>query len=433
MLATPNHPIWVIGYVDSMYQTIFYPNPFWKRIDELIYGELITNSDGNLLQVVNAQPVYKFNNPSIENNNDFYWVQDNYHQSFEDYWHGDIDPDYWQTEAEFKADGKAYDINYYINKGFVVGGLVQDDHQNVGFTNSLVDKHGDYIPFTRNVYNIEVADNHTYFVGYNGVWVHNKNCELVGFNEGTPLSDIVSNDRTVVKPGGDAMYSEIVKRAKNNTQSVSMACFVAGTLVHTDKGLVPIEQIKVGDMVLSRPENGEGEATYKRVTNTFITENQPIWAMEILGDSEEECEYLFVTENHPIWRLDSNILDYSKGRWTKVSEISDHNDVIGGTDNRGLIAFNNYPLMRSKENEKVFFQIYAEYDAGVLLDLNEYKQGKLKVIETIYGDEHNTINNEDENGCLITLPFIDTVYNIEVEDYHTYYVGRNGIWVRDKS
>jgi hypothetical protein len=31
--------------------------------------------------------------------------------------------------------------------------------------------------------------------------------------------------------------------------------FVAGTLVHTDKGLVPIEQLKIGDLVLSRPDN----------------------------------------------------------------------------------------------------------------------------------------------------------------------------------
>ena len=37
------------------------------------------------------------------------------------------------------------------------------------------------------------------------------------------------------------------------------ACFVAGTLVHTKEGLVPIEQLKIGDWVLSKPENGEGE------------------------------------------------------------------------------------------------------------------------------------------------------------------------------
>ncbi|MBL0231797.1 MAG: Hint domain-containing protein [Moraxellaceae bacterium] len=45
--------------------------------------------------------------------------------------------------------------------------------------------------------------------------------------------------------------------------------FVAGTLVHTDKGLVPIEQLKVGDMVLSKHESGEGEQAYKRVVKTF--------------------------------------------------------------------------------------------------------------------------------------------------------------------
>ncbi len=43
--------------------------------------------------------------------------------------------------------------------------------------------------------------------------------------------------------------------------------FVAGTLVHTDKGLVPIQDIKVGDRVLSKDENGEGETEYKKVIN----------------------------------------------------------------------------------------------------------------------------------------------------------------------
>ena len=40
--------------------------------------------------------------------------------------------------------------------------------------------------------------------------------------------------------------------------------FVAGTLVHTDKGLVPIQELKVGDRVLSRDEhNPNGDLIYK--------------------------------------------------------------------------------------------------------------------------------------------------------------------------
>ncbi|MGB2786572.1 polymorphic toxin-type HINT domain-containing protein [Psychrobacter sp.] len=57
--------------------------------------------------------------------------------------------------------------------------------------------------------------------------------------------------------------------------------FVAGTLIHTDKGLVPIQHIKVGDMVLSRDEhNPDGELAYKRVLNTFVsTEKQRIFSV----------------------------------------------------------------------------------------------------------------------------------------------------------
>lgn len=46
-------------------------------------------------------------------------------------------------------------------------------------------------------------------------------------------------------------------------------CFVAGTLVHTQEGLRPIEQIKVGDLVLSKHNSGTGKRAYKRVLKTF--------------------------------------------------------------------------------------------------------------------------------------------------------------------
>lgn len=46
------------------------------------------------------------------------------------------------------------------------------------------------------------------------------------------------------------------------TATAHPAGFVAGTLVHTDKGLVPIQDLKVGDKALSKPEDGNGAMAY---------------------------------------------------------------------------------------------------------------------------------------------------------------------------
>lgn len=62
----------------------------------------------------------------------------------------------------------------------------------------------------------------------------------------------------------------------DNRPMFQFACFLAGTLIHTEQGLVPIEQIKVGDRVLSKDESGEGELVYKPVVRTVKTENIPI-------------------------------------------------------------------------------------------------------------------------------------------------------------
>jgi len=101
--------------------------------------------------------------------------------------------------------------------------------------------------------------------------------------------------------------------------------FVAGTLVLTDKGLVPIEQLKVGDMVLSRNEhNPDSELADTKVFNTFVSaQKQKIVrvayntikaevmdarvssAVENDGfDNNDELTgvfYIYCTENHTFW------------------------------------------------------------------------------------------------------------------------------------
>ena len=51
--------------------------------------------------------------------------------------------------------------------------------------------------------------------------------------------------------------------------------FVGGTLVHTDKGLIPIQDIKVGDKVLSIDES-QTQKTYQIVQNISKFESKTL-------------------------------------------------------------------------------------------------------------------------------------------------------------
>jgi hypothetical protein len=65
---------------------------------------------------------------------------------------------------------------------------------------------------------------------------------------------------------------------------VRPGCFVAGTLVHTKDGPLPIEKIRVGDLVLSQPQM-RGELSYRRVLQTFMYEEHNVYRMSYYRDS----------------------------------------------------------------------------------------------------------------------------------------------------
>lgn len=102
---------------------------------------------------------------------------------------------------------------------------------------------------------------------------------------------------------GDDLYKKIIEEAE--AQLKTNGCFVAGTLVHTKEGLRPIELIKVGDFVLSEPESGVGDASYKRVTKTFEYDDREVYYVkcivnpEVLDARKYEYEHIVVTGGHP--------------------------------------------------------------------------------------------------------------------------------------
>lgn len=76
-------------------------------------------------------------------------------------------------------------------------------------------------------------------------------------------------------------------------------CFTAGTLIHTIRGLKPIEKIEHGELVWSREEFGN-EYGYRPVISTRVTPNVPLYEIKVqhAGGLKETFR---TTKEHPFW------------------------------------------------------------------------------------------------------------------------------------
>lgn len=240
--------------------------------------------------------------------------------------------------------------------------------------------------------------------------------------------------------------------------------FVAGTLVHTDKGLVPIEQLKVGDMVLSKHENSEGEQAYKRVISTLKSEEKKRVVQLKFRDYDNYGEMsLFCTEDHPFW-VDE------LGRWAPLKDFPRNEEVVGlslrDIKHERVTVRNTpwIPLRKTNVDDIVLCSEVYQWEArcgfSMLVDFRDQRpmlvgsrgdnlvgefsdyQGwspaeNIKYLSpheedpevgfyiNAIGDDLTRVEDELNNAYTIY------VYNIEVEDFHTYYVGKSGIWVHE--
>lgn len=224
-----------------------------------------------------------------------------------------------------------------------------------------------------------------------------------------------------------------------------MGCFVAGTLVHTKDGLKPIDQIKVGDWVLSRPENPEEgtETACKRVTQTFRFENKPVvkfdWFQRPIDDptgekyNDRSVKYnaVFVTPNHPVW--------VEGHGWVAVERLHEpgkRQSFLRGDEwgHPSLRLMDGSACHIGDVNECFLTDqsqvVYTDYMSEFLLygHLWDFAVSPPKKISTslvAYEDDWSD-SEADEPVVFATM-----VYNIEVEDWHTYFVGSTGLWVHN--
>lgn len=298
--------------------------------------------------------------------------------------------------------------------------------------------------------------------------------------------------------------------------------FVAGTLIHTDKDLVPIEQLEIGDMVLSRDEhNPDGELAYKRVLNKFVfpqkqrivrvayetvtdavtdarikeVENSEQFYSE---DEQTDVFYIYCTENHAFWTKEEEWLSAvdlasdDKGDMDKDYSLVTHNDrPIFRTS---YLTFST-PLIRTNIEDIAIQQDHLSDEPGEIYNFIDFSYGKpviltdtdlpwnfsdrswdeqqdhidlkenpnhrfLKKIQTDdnfdvgsnlyfyengfisrdtdeFNDLYNNMTSQEQNyhsnKSREEQYYLATVYNIEVEDHHTYFVGEHGVWVYDST
>ena len=157
----------------------------------------------------------------------------------------------------------------------------------------------------------------------------------------------------------DAQYREKFNASRAVKNIGESACFIAGTLIETENGGIPIEKITAGMLVYAHnPDTGETEL--KEVVQTFVNETNELVHIKVNG------EEIISTPTHPFWVP-------QKG-WTDAIQLR----------------------------------------AGDRLQL---LNGEYVIIEQV---QHE----------IFEAPV--TVYNFEVEDFHTYYVSDSAILVHNK-
>ena len=231
-------------------------------------------------------------------------------------------------------------------------------------------------------------------------------------------------------------------------------CFAAGTLVHTKEGPRPIEEIQVGDWVLSKPESGQGEREYKRVTKTVASEERIVRWLSIGGLQNEGIRRycnLVVTPEHPIW-VESRHYEPAKKikqGWRAAEKVrggfpytnyvevlnpkyaptsgeffKPRPDEMKDPPERQRYA-GNVPLFAAGPKDVA----WAPSSSAALQSCGSHWHiPTMSVLNSFVNAPYQTEKGQPRIKQADVL-FKTTVYNLAVEDFHTYYVGNMGVWV----
>lgn len=114
--------------------------------------------------------------------------------------------------------------------------------------------------------------------------------------------------------------SDFAKKFSLDTAPCRLSCFVAGTLILTNDGFVPIETLQAGDIVLAHDPD-TGETALKPIVRTYVNPNDSIWELEL--EKEGETYLHEVTASHPYYVIGQGWVEVGNLQQGQLIETED--------------------------------------------------------------------------------------------------------------
>lgn len=176
--------------------------------------------------------------------------------------------------------------------------------------------------------------------------------ELVGFSEidkFAPKSYCAIHDVPMDKNYGDITKIDEKELPKDiDLITYGFPCVPAGSLIKTDEGYKPIEDVKVGDMVLTHNNR------YRKVLKTMHRDSDHLNCIKAAGVAE-----LLITDEHPVY-----VYRNEEFLWVKVKDLDPRTDkVVRNIDERGI----TYEASQSIVGDKICSRIkeISRFDTNI--------------------------------------------------------------------
>lgn len=137
----------------------------------------------------------------------------------------------------------------------------------------------------------------------------------------------IKSTRNIIKSAKNTKYIDnVIQPFTRIFKTSGRVCFVAGTKVITNKGNKNIEDIKIGDLVLSQRENQD----YKKVKNLFTT--HPDSLVHLIYEVDGIENKLIGTRTHRF---------FSQGKWVEMQDLK-KGDILEVSDGSEALVVNLY-------------------------------------------------------------------------------------------